>query len=741
MKLLRKLFLLIVTTFLIAVLSNSAFAQDSLKFAIGRPTDTAVTKGSLKAYGVLRLPHYGTSDSSLFFGIDANGFLTLRHLPAAGGGVTLIQMNDSLAKKVSYSDSIIKYVTPTQLRDSFRTIYDTFNNSIANNFIPSVLVVTANATPIQLDKGSPQWIAVKGSLNQQIHLPDVTTFQKKGYTYYFDNISAGSVTVTPFGSSFGIITVPPLAFGWAVCIDTTVNVGTSWNIVYVPKFLGGPSANTGVIRDNVGDFTINTQTPTDSSKFPASTAFVKVAVKNVAVDTTGLVQKADSNQSNSGGWLSYNYWLTHPGFTPNLYSILHAGDSSDRGVYFSSNLPNLNTSNLFYCNAYVGLNPLDGFTTGRVNVRDTVNRITGFYYNAINGVVNGIAQIHVVSGASNLAFGFCPSVSLQARWDINFAQIQITGWNPNDYMHMDSGRIYWNDVGNLLTLGHLTLTSARNINFPDKSGTIAMTSDIPAQGVTSVTAGAGLSGGAITSTGTISMPNVGTPGTYGSATVVPVITTDAQGRSSITTATCAPPFSAVTGTIATSQMPTTITGASCTSCNITFDNWGRITVAANGSGGGMTNPMTTTNDMIYSSPGSTPVRLAAGTNNQRLGNSSGVPAWQNDIGTINVALDGQGSVISNTAQAFFTVPYGCTITNWYVTCDVSGSITFDVKRSGSSIVGAGNKPLVSSASSGNAAVSGWTSTAIAANDVFNVVISGSPSTVTKATMLITCNKN
>lgn len=259
--------------------------------------------------------------------------------------------------------------------------------------------------------------------------------------------------------------------------------------------------------------------------------------------------------------------------------------------------------------------------------------------------------------------------------------------------------------------------------------------------VTSVIAGAGLSGGTITSTGTISMPNVGTPGTYGSATVVPVITTDAQGRSSITTATCAPPFSAVTGTIATSQMPTTITGASCTSCNITFDNWGRITVAANGSGGGMTNPMTTTGDMIYSSPGSTPVRLAAGTNNQRLGNSSGVPTWQNDIGTINVALDGQGSVISNTAQAFFTVPYGCTITNWYVTCDVAGSITFDIKRSGSSIVGAGNKPLVSSASSGNAAVSGWTSTTITANDVFNVVISGSPSTVTKATMLITCNKN
>jgi hypothetical protein len=42
--------------------------------------------------------------------------------------------------------------------------------------------------------------------------------------------------------------------------------------------------------------------------------------------------------------------------------------------------------------------------------------------------------------------------------------------------------------------------------------------------VTSVTAGTGLSGGAITTTGTISLPDVGTPGTYSQ------VTTDAQGR-------------------------------------------------------------------------------------------------------------------------------------------------------------------------------------------------------------------
>lgn len=52
----------------------------------------------------------------------------------------------------------------------------------------------------------------------------------------------------------------------------------------------------------------------------------------------------------------------------------------------------------------------------------------------------------------------------------------------------------------------------------------------------SISAGAGLTGGGdITATRTISMPNVGTAGTYGSSTQYPVITTDAQGRVSSVT--------------------------------------------------------------------------------------------------------------------------------------------------------------------------------------------------------------
>ncbi len=49
--------------------------------------------------------------------------------------------------------------------------------------------------------------------------------------------------------------------------------------------------------------------------------------------------------------------------------------------------------------------------------------------------------------------------------------------------------------------------------------------------VTQINTGTGLTGGPITTTGTVSLANTGvTPGIYGSATEIPVVTVDAQGR-------------------------------------------------------------------------------------------------------------------------------------------------------------------------------------------------------------------
>jgi hypothetical protein len=105
-------------------------------------------------------------------------------------------------------------------------------------------------------------------------------------------------------------------------------------------------------------------------------------------------------------------------------------------------------------------------------------------------------------------------------------------------------------VKDLTVAQTMTLLGAAPLNSPnftgtptaptpssgDNSTTLATTAFVKAQSygtgtVTSVTAGNGLSGGTITTTGTISLPTTGvSAGTYGSTTAVPVIAVDTYGR-------------------------------------------------------------------------------------------------------------------------------------------------------------------------------------------------------------------
>jgi hypothetical protein len=81
---------------------------------------------------------------------------------------------------------------------------------------------------------------------------------------------------------------------------------------------------------------------------------------------------------------------------------------------------------------------------------------------------------------------------------------------------------------------------------------------------------------------------------------------------------------------------------------------------------GMTNPMTTTGDTIYSSSGSTPARLGIGTTGQVLTVAGGVPSWATPAAAGGKVLQ----VVSATTSTLTTIA-----TNTYTDTTITATIT------------------------------------------------------------------
>lgn len=81
------------------------------------------------------------------------------------------------------------------------------------------------------------------------------------------------------------------------------------------------------------------------------------------------------------------------------------------------------------------------------------------------------------------------------------------------------------------------------------------------------------------------------------------------------------------------------------------------------SGSGMTNPMTTTGDTIYSSSGSTPARLGIGSTGQVLTVASGLPSWATPTGGSGLTLISTTTFSAVTSQNITGI-FSSTYTNY-----------------------------------------------------------------------------
>jgi hypothetical protein len=203
---------------------------------------------------------------------------------------------------------------------------------------------------------------------------------------------------------------------------------------------------------------------------------------------------------------------------------------------------------------------LDGLNTGAYNEGDilylgaTAGSLTATKPKAPNHMV----YIGVVERANNGNGQIY--VKVQNGYELDeIHDVQINSPANGQLIIYDASTDLWKNAN---------ITAGTGITVTNGAGTITISA--PQVGtVTSIATGTGLTGGTITSSGTISLANTAvSAGSYGSASVVPTFTVDAQGRlTSAANATIAIPNTAVSGlgTISTQNANNvSITGGSVT---------------------------------------------------------------------------------------------------------------------------------------------------------------------------------
>ena len=270
-------------------------------------------------------------------------------------------------------------------------------------------------------------------------------------------------------------------------------------------------------------------------------------------------------------------------------------------------------------------------------------------------------------------------------------------------------------------LSRLGLGSANQVLAVNGSANGLVWTTAAASGVTSISFGttgltpAGTGTGAVTVAGTLATANGGTNltsfntngavyATSSSALTTGTLPTTGGGTGLTSFTTIGAVYATSTSALATGTLPTASGGTGLTTY--------------------------TAGDLVYSSATNTLGKLGIGAAGYALVSTSGAPAWVAQFSSITFIIDGGSSVITSGVKGDLTIPFNCTITEWTLLADQSGSIVIDVWKDvyanypptvADSITGSAKPTITASIKNQSTTLTGWTSSITAGDTLrFNV---------------------